>query len=559
MTRIGALAALALAAAPAVAQQPPAILSPGAIQQRQIDEDRRRQQFEQEQRKQSTEPLIKRDQDAAPRAPAPGADAVRFMVREIRFTPSEILKPEELEAIAKEFRGRELTVNDLKGIAERVNALYKAKGVVTAQAVVPPQDVSSGVVQIRLIEGRVGKFDVQGNATTREGYVTSRLGLHPADLVDLERLEQSMVRYNRTNDTQLKAELKPGSELGTTDLYLTLTEPPLHDLRLTVDNSGSPSTGLWREGLSYENRSLIGYRDELTASASHSTGHDGYSLGYSVPFNIWGGRLSYGYYNDSTAVKHGPLQTLNITGKSTANIAGLRQPLLVGEKYEFDLLAGAKQRTTTNWIDAVFLNSTKTSDSSAGGDLQLSGAAGYLFGNFTRTWLGADVEGGTAPVHANYRIDRATLRYSKDLPGSFTLRANYGWQGSPQQLLPSSEQFFLGGEGSVRGYYVGTFAGDHGYTMGVELHHPLYQGSAAEGWDIQASGFLFADYGKTYPFRPPNTAQRAFERLSSVGAGVNAAFGKHVYGRATLAYALDDAPQQPRNWTLLFQLVASAF
>jgi len=559
MTRIGALAVLALAAVPAVAQQPPAILSPGAIQQRQIDEDRRRQQLEQQQRKQSTEPLIKRDQDAAP-APAPGAGAVRFMVREIRFTPSEILKPEELEAIASEFRGRELTVADLKGIAGRVNALYKAKGVVTAQAVVPPQDVSSGVVQIRLVEGRVGKIDVQGNATTREGYVTSRLGLHPADLVDLERLEDAMVRYNRTNDTQLRAELKPGTELGTTDLYMTLTEPPLHDLRLQVDNSGSPSTGLWREILSYENRSLIGYRDELTASASHSSGHDGYSLGYSVPFNIWGGRLSYGYYDDSTAVKHGPLQTLNITGKSTANIAGLRQPIFVGEKYEFDLLAGAKQRTTSNWIDSVFLNRTKTSDSSVGGDLQLSGVAGYLFGNFTRTWLGADVEGGTVGTHANYRIDRATLHYSKDLPSNFTLKANYNWQGSPQQLLPSSEQFFLGGEGSVRGYYVGTFAGDHGYTMGVELHHPLVQGAVA-GADpqFQASGFLFADYGKTYPFRPPNTALRPYERLSSVGAGVDAAFGRHIYGRATLAYALDDAPQQPRDWTLLFQLVASAF
>jgi len=232
----------------------------------------------------------------------------------------------------------------------------------------------------------------------------------------------------------------------------------------------------------------------------------------------------------------------------------------VTDQYQFDLLAGATRRTTANWIDAVFLNRTETRDSSLGGDLQLSGAAGYLFGNFTRAWGSADVQGGGADAHAGYRIDRGTLRYSKELPGSLTLRANYSWQGSHTQLLPSSEQFFIGGEGSVRGYYVGTFAGDHGYALNVELHRPLIRGNPAdEGAGLQASGFLFTDFGKTFPFRPPNTALRPFERLSSAGAGVNVAFGPHAYARATVAYALDDAPQQPHHWTFLLQLVASAF
>ena len=558
MKRFAVFASAVLAAAQAAAQQPIVrpFADPGAIQQREIDDARRRQETERQNRNPVTNPL-KVDEGVVPQAPTPAPDALRVLVREIRFTPSELLTPGELEAIAKEYRGRQLTFADLQGLAAKVNALYKSKGIVTAQAVIPPQDVSNGIVQVRLVEGKVGKVNVEGNATTRESYVTSRLGLQPAELIDLDRLERAIVRYNRTNDTQMRAELKPGAQFGTTDVNVTLSEPERNDLRLTLDNSGSPATGQNRLGLIYTNRSVMGFRDEFTASTSQSDGHNGYSAGYTVPFNIWGGRIGYGYYDDSTQIKHGPLKTLNITGDSTANILTLRQPLWVEERIEFDLLGGAKRRVTTNFIDTVFLQSTKTTDRSAGGELQFRTPESYWLASFTRAWGHADV----LDVTADYRIDRSSLRYSRDLPKGFSLHANYSAQASPQNLLPSSEEFFIGGDGSVRGYDIGTFSGDHGYTMNVELHHPLLAASAGEGWfqALQATGFFFADYGKTYPFRPPNTALRPYEQLSSVGWGVNFAVGSHWYGRITLAYGLTDLQQMPRPYSILFQAVASAF
>jgi hemolysin activation/secretion protein len=559
MMRCAVFAAAMLAAAQAAAQAPivPPSADPGALQQRQIDEERRRQDAERERRRPSTEPVIRQDAPA-PRAPGSGADTLRFLVREIRFTPSELLKAEELEAIAREFRGRELTLSELQGITGRVNDLYKSKGIVTAQAAIPPQDVSEGIVQVRLIEGRVGKLNVDGNATTREGYVTSRLSLKPTELIDLQRLEQAIVRYNRTNDTQMRAELKPGAEFGTTDVYVTLAEPARHDLRLSLDNSGSPTTGRWRESLNYANRSLLGYRDELTVSTSVSDGHHGASLGYSVPFNTWGGRISYAFYDDATRIKNGPLQTLNITGESTANIFTVRQPVVVEEKVQFDLLGGAKKRVSSNYVDTTFLQRTETVDRNLGGELQLTDGPSYWLANFTRAWGYADVLNVS---RTEYRIDRANLRHTRELPGGLSLHANLSLQSSPQQSLPSSEQLFIGGEGSVRGYDVGAFSGNHGYTLNLELHHPLMAAKAGEdvSQGVQATGFFFVDYGVTFPFRPPNTGLRPYERLSSVGWGVNASLGRHWYGRATFAYGLVDLPLMARNYTLLFQAVASAF
>ena len=35
------------------------------------------------------------------------------------------------------------------------------------------------------------------------------------------------------------------------------------------------------------------------------------------------------------------------------------------------------------------------------------------------------------------------------------------------ELLPSGEQFFIGGEGTVRGYPVGAYSGDQGYAASL--------------------------------------------------------------------------------------------
>ena len=142
-----ALAAALLFAAQAYAQVPPSA-DPGAIQQRMMDDLMRRQELERERRKPVAEPLRR---EPPPAAAQPGAEAVRFMVREIRFTKSEILSAGELEAVAQEFRGRELSLADLQQLAARINDLYKGKGVVTAQAVVPPIAIATSVAMVSIL------------------------------------------------------------------------------------------------------------------------------------------------------------------------------------------------------------------------------------------------------------------------------------------------------------------------------------------------------------------------------------------------------------------------
>lgn len=546
------LAAALLNAAPVFAQVLPKAADPGATSQRQMEEERRRRESELEKRKPVIDP-IRRDV-VPPPVVLPGPEAVRFLVREIRFTQSEILSAEDLESVAREFRGRELALADLQQLAARVNELYRSKGVVTAQAVVPPQDVSGGVVLIRLVEGRLGKVLLKGNESTNEDYVTDRLGLKPEEIMDLARLEEALVRFNRTNDVQLRAELKPGERFATTDMSVTVAEPPRHDMRAMLDNLGTLATGRERGTVYYLNRSLLGFRDELNLSATHAKGQDSQSIIYSFPINTWGGRLSVGYYADATAIKDGPLASLRITGESDSGVLTLRQPTLVDTTSQIDIVAGGKQRQTSNKISGVLLNRTETEDANLGVEAQFFGQDSHWFASLIRS-VGDYQVGST---NGGYSIDRGSLRYQQNLGEGFAFRGNLAWQSTSDVVLPSSEQFFIGGEGTVRGYAVGVYAGDTGHALNLEIHHPLVTASPDTA-GFGATGFFFADYGKVKPFRPPNSRLEKYETLTSIGWGLQAALGKRAFARLTYGHGFDQVPVMDENYEVTFQIVVNLF
>lgn len=540
-------ALLVLLAAPALAQvQVPPAADPGAIQQREIERERRER--EDELRRRRIEAPLERP--AAPRPAAPEPDTgVRLTVREIRFTPSEILPREALEALARPLLGRSVGLSELNALVDAVNALYRERGVLTARAVLEPQDVATGVVQVRLIEGRIGRYDIRGAQTTDPGYVSDRMRQPPGALLRLDALEQDLIRFNRTNDAQLRAELRPGARFGETDVVLQLAEPPRHSWRLAVDNLGAEATGEARAAATYRNASLFGRRDDFSATLTASEGHTGAYLSYGIPINRLGGRLIGGYYDDRTRIVNGPLEPLRITGSSTAAVLTLRQPVRVAATHQLDGLVSYKRRESETLIDSNLLSASELEDWSVGGELQLEDARGAWSATLHYSWGSNDLVGAAS---SDYSVWRASVRRTQRLPEGMTLQVSFSGQQSSDDLLPASEQFLLGGEGSVRGYPVGVFAGDRGYQIGAELHRVL-PAWIAEG---RASGFAFVDYGQVWPFRAPN-APGGSERLAGAGVGVQFAYGRGITGRVTLAVPLRRVPNEDHGARLTFQAAAA--
>lgn len=541
-----ASALLLMQLAPAQAQAPAA--SPGAAQQRQIDEERRLREQDRLPQRPAADPL--RVAPPPPTVAIPGAQALRFAVREIRFTPSEILSAEELEALARPYRGPEVSLADLQKLVAQVNQLYRDRGVVTALAVLPPQDVSSGVITVRLVEGRLGQVRIEGNASTSASYVDARIGLASGDLIDLPVLESALIRFNRTNDVQLAAELKPGDEAGQTDLHVLLSEPTRQQFQVFTDNLGVPSTGTYRAGLSYLNRSLLGYRDELSFLATTAEGLDSLAAVYGFPINTVGGRLSLGYYLTETEIRRGGLAPLNLTGDSVANVLLLRQPTWVGPQGQLDVVYGAGWSRSSTEIGGVPLQQQDTRYQNLGLEGQWFTAGSATFASYSYT--GGRV---TSEDPRDFGISRVSLRHNRDLADAWSLWGTASGQWTGDVLLPSNQQYFIGGEGSVRGYPTGLLSGDQGYTLSVELRRPLPLNlNLGDGQPLSATAFVFVDYGRVYPFRAPASLLPASQDLTGVGAGLRGALGRNLFGTLTYAYGLTDVPLLPRQYALTFQL-----
>lgn len=491
--------------------------------------------------------------DAGPSATALGPDGgPRFRVKAVQFTPSEVFTPEALKAFAATVEGREIAFADVQALLARINEAYKARNIVTSRAVVEAQDVSDGILDIRLVEGRLGAVTLTGNTTTRDDYVRDRIGLKPGQLVDLPTLEADLKRFNRTNDVQLAAELKAGTAFGTSDLLLSAQEPPRHDLRVLVDNNGSRSTGLWRAGIFYTNRSLTGLRDDLSLTTIHAEGQQSYSVGYGFSVNPRGGRLWLGYFEDHTQVKNGPLSSLDLTGTARSAMATLRQPIPAWPGTQLDGLLTLKKRKSVNRTSGVFLQESDSLDASVGAELWQASAEGFWLASYSFTLGEAD-----SPTRKSYSAGRAALRGSRKLDNGWSLVGNVNLQHTSDDQLIAGEQMLIGGEGTVRGYNVGASSGEKGYALSLEAHHPL--GTATLGDEtatVTTSGFLFVDHGRVQPYRPPASTLAKWDELTSAGWGIQATIAKRVSVRAVLAQALNETPDGQKGLHVRVQIVA---
>lgn len=536
------------------AQTPPALppsLDPGAIQRQSIEQQKKLLE-EERQRSRSDSRTSPLDRSAVERKDGTASpSAARVTVKRIEFSPSALLPEAELKKIAADYEGKEVGFADLQALVARVNALYKARGAIAAEAVIPAQDVSGGVIMIRLVEGKLGAYQLQGNDSTSASYVLDRMHDAPGSLVDIARLERDLIWFNRTNDVQLRAVLKPGQAFATTDVELAAQEPSRHSLSLFTDTAGSRSTGEYRVGAVYGNHSLFGYRDELTISTTQARGYDGRALSYAVPVNTWGGRFSLGYNDDRTRIKYGPFSALNVSGKAESWTASLRQPVWVDQRTLVAATVGVVDRRSLTFIQSVRLQKVETVDFSLGIDALRSDDSGAWSGNFSVTTGDAH-----SPEHLGYTVVRGNLERDQDLGYGFEGRANVGWQATRNLRLPSSAQYFLGGAGTVRAYSNAYYSGLEGYVVNLELRRPLdlrELGSGPMRPDVTVLGFL--DRGQTRPKGPG--LQNI--NLQSIGAGLELRISPRFFGRLTVGHQMFHRPEEPRSVRVDASLVLALF
>jgi len=515
---------------------------PGAQQQRSIETERRRKQDEKlfENKPENSEEIVDTEK-VEPKVPeVTETTGPFFLLKQIKYTSSDIFSNEELDAFSKDYINQKISFSEVQKLVIAINAEYYDRGFITAQAVIPAQKLKEGVLDVNLIEGHVGRVLVQGNDSTKASYIERRIGQSEGDLFELQPLQDSLLYFNKTNDVQLTSELEPGQNFGETDIKVEAYEPKKIILEFFGDNTGSKSTGEYRGGVNFENKSLFGYRDNLKLSGTKSSGSREYSINYSVPVNKQGGRLGVFYYKSDINITDGALSNLNVGGESTLRQYDYSQPVFINELWKIDGVAQVQDRHAFTDVDKVKIISSEIINPSLGINIEKEDESGIWFSSHNFHRFRAEASRARA-YYSKYRFSLARTQAVSDvLSGYFNLVGQY----TSDDLLPSSEQMQIGGSATVRGYPEGAYIGDKGYYSNFELMTdlPMLQ-SEKLPTENRLQGFIFVDHGGVFTDIPTKSETQS-DFITSSGLGVRLGISDYISANAAVAWGFNDHADQ---------------
>lgn len=150
----------------------------------------------------------------------------KMVLREVLFSPSQLLSQAQLGEVLKPYLGREVGSEDLNALMRDIQALYLSQGIQSAVPVVPPQDLQAGVLKIFLVEGTLGRVKFAGSTKPDPVWLAPWFDLKPGEVIRPEPLARRLDLFNASSDFTAEAQYVAGSSFGTSDLEVTVPETP---------------------------------------------------------------------------------------------------------------------------------------------------------------------------------------------------------------------------------------------------------------------------------------------------------------------------------------------
>jgi len=150
----------------------------------------------------------------------------KMVLREVLFSPSQLLSQAQLEEVLKPYLGREVGSEDLNALMRDIQALYLSRGIQSAVPVVPPQDLQAGVLKILLVEGTLGRVKFAGSTKPDPVWLAPWFDLKPGEVIRPEPLARRLDLFNASSDFTAEAQYVAGTSFGTSDLEVTVPETP---------------------------------------------------------------------------------------------------------------------------------------------------------------------------------------------------------------------------------------------------------------------------------------------------------------------------------------------
>lgn len=481
-----------------------------------------------------TEPDAQSEFEQVPAAAEAGQTV---FVQGVSFSgQSELLTDDQRQTLSVRISGQNVGFAEIRALADEANTMLRRNGYLLAQATIPPQDITTGILTLEIQNGVLEGtfFEFQDGVRVRESLLAAIASRYAGSgHISRRSLESALLRMNDLHGVTVRSRLAPGEAPGSSRLIIEAEEGPLLAGALFGDNFGSPSTGQAQGHAHLSFADLTGAAEYTRFGFSYSEGQRFVSANFSLPLGASGVGFiaNYGYldYENIDAIG----QAAGLNGEAHYGSIGLlwqavrsrqsnlRFDLSLNGKSLIDDSAVGRLADKRSWSGTLgatadgrdsFLGGgvSQVSLSWTYGDLDLSRAPASEFADF----LGLRTQGEF------HRVNLDAVRI-QSLPQNFSmsLRASAQWA---NKNLDSSETFSLGGPYGVRGWPVGEGRGDMGMLTSAELRYDV------PGFNLGALRFAtFIDAGRvrinkrTFGLPSFNACSCNSYSLSSAGLGLN--------------------------------------
>ena len=159
-----------------------------------------------------------------------------------------IAKTAQFDAIFSVYRNRELTMQEINEVAQKVANACKEQGFFAATALVPKQNAAqNGVLIIRVVIGKYGVITLQNRSSVRAGLVRRTLENSLRGAVTKGSLERAMLLVGDMPSAALpQVTVQAGERFGEMDFDFNVGKSERVGGYAGADNYGSKLTGRYR-------------------------------------------------------------------------------------------------------------------------------------------------------------------------------------------------------------------------------------------------------------------------------------------------------------------------
>ena len=267
--------------------------------------------------------------------------SVSFILKDVKITGTTIFKPEEFAGLYQKYIDKEITFKEINEIADQIKSKYKEKGYLTTNVYIPEQQILGGVVEIRVVEGKMGRLLIEGNKWFTKEIIEKYFHTKKNEILNIKTLQTDLLRLNQNPDLEVKTVISPGQEPQTSDVTLKVQDHFPYHLGTGADNFGTRFSGDYRASVYTRSTNLTANNDFIFYNSVVSADSSGDFVTYATPIDTRGTKfaMDFSYFTSKVGRE---FRDFDIVGNTWEYIPHITGEIFLSETMQIFADAGLK-------------------------------------------------------------------------------------------------------------------------------------------------------------------------------------------------------------------------